>query len=61
MGSRLLLWWWSEWEWDWDELKLADVGGDDRLDMGLVSSVLGSDLSLYGKGKESTGSWKLSK
>ena len=48
MGSRL--WWWcNEWDWDWDELKLAEVGGDDRLDMGLVSSVLGSDLSLKGK------------
>ena len=53
MGSRLLWWWCSEWEWDWDELKLAEVGGDDRLDMGLVSRVLGSDLSLNGKGNES--------
>ena len=47
MGSRLLWWWCSEWDWDWDELKLAEVGGDDRLDMGLVRRVLGSDLSLY--------------
>ena len=49
MGSRL--WWWcNEWDWDWDELKLAEVGGDDRLDMGLVSRVLGSDLSLQCNG-----------
>ena len=39
-----------ECDWDCDELKLADVGGDERLDMGLVSRVLGNDLSLkFGK------------
>ena len=50
MGSRLGWCWWRECDCDWEELKLADVGGEERLDMGLVSRVLGRDLSLQCNG-----------